>query len=562
MLDRDKITPALLEKIGLLLALVLYAATILAYLDFVPIWDGLTYSRDCLVRAVSTPFSLLRFNCFSHPTMAYVLLVALPQYLDTGNVALLHCANMLLGLGSIVAFFFLLRRLFPRPEAWAERLVVTMVYAGYPLLLANTVNMNPDFGVLVFFLITLCLIVHRRLVLATAAGLFLVFSKEPGILLYGCILGAYGYFYVARSGLDGKQRLVKLLKLWPLCFPVVLFLAFYVYKSLMAGPVLWDASDAAAPKKMFESFTSFSLTDPTFLGYARGILLINFNWIMSLFVTALLVTRAAQYLLKLKRTEAEHCHHRSLGLVLALFFLAFFLLTRFPTYTNLRYVLPVYPLLIVFFYHALCVFFRSRRLRLVVLSATFLVSYGSSFVTFDPVSRQAYGTFKFGSMDMLKMATVTGECCGYGRDQLVYNLQFTRFDELVTRIFQDLKPTRDTVILAHSGFRNVETPQADFQLVGFIHKKTYERTLLPQDNLGLKTRRLRRLVLWKKKPPVIYYMELPNFDSTRELLITNSLYRVEWVRRYGDPAYFIRVFKFRLRRRPARAASRPRGPYQ
>ena len=547
MFDRERITPALLEKIGLLLVLGVYAGTVLAYVDFVPIWDGLSYSRDCMVRAVSSPFSLLNFNCFSHPTLAYVLLVALPQYLDVGNVALLHLSNMLLGIASIVAFFFLIRRLFPQQDRWPERLLVTLVYAGYPLVLANTLNMNPDFGVLVFFLITLCLLVHGRLVLTAVAGLFLVFSKEPGILLYGCVVGSYCFFFIGRSGLPGKQKLRELVKLWPLCLPVVLFLAFYLYKAQLADPLLWAASDAAEPARLARAFTSFALLDLGFLGYARGLLLINFNWIMTLFVAALLIMRVAQYLLGSPRTTPGPGGNHDLSFTLTLFFLVFFFLTRFPTYTNLRYVLPVYPLLIIFFYHALCVLLRSRKLRMVVLSALLMVSYGSSFVTFDPVSKYAYGTFKFGSLDMLKMAHVTGECCGYGRDQLVYNLQFTKFDQVINTIFQDLKPTRDTLFLAHSGFRNVRTPQADFQLVGTIDKNTFRRTLLAKDDLGLKTRRLRRLVLWKIKPPVIHYIEFPNFDSSLELRIINARYRVEWVRKYGDPRYFIRVFKFRLR---------------
>jgi len=482
--------------------------------------------------------------------MAYVLLTALPQYLDPGNVALLHVTNMLLGLGSIVAFFFLLRKLFPGQDRWHERLLVTALYAGYPLVLANTLNMNPDFGVLVFFVICLCLLVHERVALAALAGAFLVFSKEPGVLLYCCALGCYGVYFVGRSKLPAKHKLRALVKLWPLVLPVVLFLGFYVYKAQAAGPVLWTASDAAQPKNLLRAFTSLSLTTPEFLGYARGILLINFNWIMTLFVAALLVVRAAQFLLGMRREAPVHCHHRDLGFCLAMFFLTFFFLTRFPTYTNLRYVLPVYPLLMIFFYHALCVFMGSRKLRLVVLGATFVVSYGSSFVTFDPVSRWAYGTFKFGAHDMLRM-TGTGECCGHGRDQLVYNLQYTRLDEVTTKILQDLKPTKETAILAHSGFRNVATPQADFQLLsGTVEKGTYQRTLLENNTIGVQTLRLRRLVLWKDKPPVIYYIEFPNFDSARELRITNMLYRVQWVRRYGDTGYFIRVFKFRLRPRP------------
>ena len=129
---------------------------------------------------------------------------------------------------------------------------------------------------------------------------------------------------------------------------------------------------------------------------------------------------------------------------------------------------------------------------------------------------------------------------------------------MLFRSLQDLKPTPKTVVLAHSGFRDVVTPQADFQLVGSVDRQTFRRTLLEERDLGFRTERLRRLVLWKDKPEVLYYMDLPNFDSTRELRITNMLYRVEWVRSYGDLAHFIRVIKFRKRKQPLGA--RPVGP--
>ena len=542
-----RITPARLEQLGLLAALALYAATVLAYLDFVPIWDGLAYSRDCLVKAVTGPFSLMSFNCFAHPTMAYVLLLALPQYLDPGNVALLHLTNMLLGMVSIVALHFVLRRLLPAKQLWPERVLVTAIYAGLPLFLANTLNMTPDFGVLVFFLLTLALLLHRRLALAAAAGVLLVFSKEVGVLLYGVMLASFCYFYVARAQLAGREKLRALLGRWPLGIAPVLFVSFYVYKATVAGPLLWTASETAKPANLLRAFTSFSLLDLSFLGNVRGIFLLNFNWILTLPVAALVIWRVVQFGCGLRRGAPSHAPARELGYVLTLFFVVFLLLTRFPTYINLRYMLPVYPLLLLFFIHALCVFLRNHKLRVALLAVTLVLIFASNFWTFDPLSKKAYGTFRFGSREMINMTRTTGECCGYGRDQLVYNLQYTRLDSVMTKIFQHLKPRASEVYLAHSGFRDIETPQADFYLVGTIHNKSYTRTLLKQHDLGLRTRRLRKLVLWKTKPKTIYYIEFPNYDSTRELRVTNMLYRVEWIRRYGDADYYIRVFKFALR---------------
>ena len=541
------ISPSRLEPAGVLAAMVVYAATVLAFADFVPIWDGLLYSRDCVVQAVSEPFSLMSFNCFGHPTMAYVLLLALPQYLDPGNVTLLHGTNMLLGLVSIAAFFVILRRLFPGEDLWLERTLATVVYAGFPLLTANTLNMNPDFGVLVFFLVTLALMLHRRVALTAVAGSFLVFSKEPGVLLFVCIISTHAFFHIFRTELSGKQKLQRLIKLWPLGIPVVLFAAFYAYKAHLAGPVLWAGGDTSRPGNVLYSFTSFSLLDHTFLGYLRGIFLINYNWFLTLFVGALALVRVVQILFGLPRSRPQHCRHGDLGMVLLLFVLVLFLLTRFPTFTNFRYLLPVYPLLIIVFFHSLCVFLRSKTLRIMAIGAAFFMTYFSNFGTLDPLSRQMYGTFDFGARDMLKITSVTGECCGHGRDQLVYNLQFTKFHTALDHFFQTIKPTRDTVVLAHSGHRSVKEPQADFFLVGTIDKKTFGRTLLKENDLGLRTKRLRRLVLRKKKPRVAYYLELPNYDSRYELYLASKFYRVEWAREFGDPDYLIRAFKLILK---------------
>lgn len=46
------------------------------------------------------------------------------------------------------------------------------------------------------------------------------------------------------------------------------------------------------------------------------------------------------------------------------------------------------------------------------------------------------GTFDFGTHKMLKMTSLTGECCGYGRDQLVYNLEFVHLQRTFRKILE------------------------------------------------------------------------------------------------------------------------------
>jgi hypothetical protein len=117
-----------------------------------------------------------------------------------------------------------------------------------------------------------------------------------------------------------------------------------------------------------------------------------------------------------------------------------YLLTRYETFANARYVLPAYPLMLVLALAAMVRLDVPRIWRLTGL-ASLVALLGVSMVrTADPLSRAVWGTFPVGGHDLLRVISLTGECCGNGRDQLTYNLQFTAFDALERAALAQLQP--------------------------------------------------------------------------------------------------------------------------
>jgi hypothetical protein len=52
---------------------------------------------------------------------------------------------------------------------------------------------------------------------------------------------------------------------------------------------------------------------------------------------------------------------------------------------------------------------------------------------------------------MYDMTSITGECCGHGRDQLAYNLEFAFFHEAQSRTFAAVELTPATVVVVAQG---------------------------------------------------------------------------------------------------------------
>ena len=525
-----------------------YCAVVLGHSDVVPMWDARIYYDQCLVPAVTDGFHLGQLNCFKHPSAAYMTLVALPQMILPGNVFLVHMVNMVLGVLGLLAFHGAVRSLFTDRRGKWERLAMVSCLAFSPLYISSSLNINPDFGVITFGLITLALALSRVFRAVPIAGMFMVFSKEFGIVLYGVGIAIYAIVFVTRNQGSVRGKVLFLLRRSWIAIPVFVFLVHLLVALFTSDQAaVWSPSPGTgkdqAMKGMLDAFTGFSLLDPVFLNYCRGILVLNFNWLYALPVAAFILFKLVCWLFAIEwptRDLSEDGSQRKRLFTLAMFFVSFLLLTRYRTYSNVRYFLPLLPLLLLSYGWVLGDFVSSRIIRLAIIGFAAVGALLSNIQMIDPVTKAAYGTWKFGNHDMLWVTDLTGECCGYGRDQLQYNLEFTKFHDALNVVFKEIQLDENTRLVGHA--------DEDWYLLGRVDKATRERTLSFDNVFEPELIPVAAIYTKKVEPPKeMYYLALPNFRHEERLRFLSTLYEIEWAKAVGTSGYMIDVYKMRLK---------------
>ncbi|MCZ7600708.1 MAG: hypothetical protein M5U09_27355 [Gammaproteobacteria bacterium] len=170
----------------LLLLLAVYVLVRAWYLDFVPLWDGVVYYHGAKA-ALGTPGatgSVIATEVHGHVSFLWLLLLSLPTLVDIESIVLFNAWHTLLAMVSIAAFHGILAtaagsRATPWELAWWSAL-----FAFHPVVIGNWVNPNLDSGLMLFLLLYLYGWLRRRYLLATAAALGIIFTKEPGLLLF------------------------------------------------------------------------------------------------------------------------------------------------------------------------------------------------------------------------------------------------------------------------------------------------------------------------------------------------------------------------------------------
>jgi len=436
---------------------------------YVPIWDGRVYAL-CAVNAAShglAGLSMESLRCGGHPTQAFIGILALSQVIRFGDVAALHITNIALGLAALACIRVVLARLFPDP-AHAIRLdIVTVLCAVHPVMLSTLIQPNVDFGVYVFFFATLAALLSGRLWWATLAGTLLCFSKETGVLAYGVMMGLYVLFRAFEEKGAPAERLRRVLPMWMTSLPLVLFGVHVLWwNTTHFQSAVWTQTYQQGAQYGFH-FLDF--TGATFRSYATGIFVIGFMWVISALIAADLMRGGAGMARGLPKRSVPGADARRVTYVTVLTFVLVYLLTSYRTWTNLRYFALLYPLLVIVGYASVVRLAIPRRFATGLLCATGLLFVLSIYRSVDPFARLMYGTFPTGEHDMYRMASINGEYPGPGRDELVYNLQFTGYHHAQNALFRALRPTDSTVFAT--------TGMARWNVWSQLDRETHERTL-------------------------------------------------------------------------------------
>lgn len=390
-------------------------------LGYSPMWDGLWYS-NCFAAAARhlAPGS---FRCAEHASHAYVALVAVVQSIAPGSFPLLLATNALLLVVAWVGFYRLTTLTVPDDDRRLDRALLGAIFVAQPTLVAAVVQPGLDLPIVPAFIWCVVFAFQRRWVAVAATGCALAFTKETGVLLYVALVFVIVLWRLAPGTLRSRGRAREIGPLLPLIAPLALFGAYLAYRSttVPGKPALWIAGTVGG--SIIEQFLIPTI-DLYQLNYAALILVLGFGWILALLLVADALIGFARKIRRRPPRALVGVDRERLVLLIALLVVGSYGLTRFTTFGNPRYFLIPRVLLLVPTYASLLRLGFGPRARRLILATTAGLTMVSAVRTVDPMSRYVYGTFAVGEHRLLRMTSITGECCGFGRDQLVYNLEF------------------------------------------------------------------------------------------------------------------------------------------
>jgi hypothetical protein len=375
---------------------------------------------------------------------------------------------------------------------------------------------------------TLLFLYSGRFFFAALAGVLMVFTKESGFMVYGVSVFLYVPLVLIKGSLAWKDKKKFLYMITVLTIPIVLFVIYmYMTPKTQIGDSWLDGI-----LKMLK----FYIVDPVIAAQLVSLLVLNFNWILTGIIAAGFILFVVNYLKRL-RIEAGLGFYDRIYFYL-LFILFVYFLTRIPMWNNPRYMLPVYPVLVILFADAVSILFKKRQAVVTCIIAVVLVlQCVSSFRTIDPVSKSVMGTFKFGSHEMLGMTSFKGGSGFYGRDQLVYNFEFTEIHYLTEKIYQTVGTDKLFVAAPYSTWTNAFTS---------INKETGRRMMYGEGLINARWAFSDTLIKKRLFPEEIYYIAYPNFEkANREQQAQLShVYDTKEIITVEDGGYAIDVYHY------------------
>lgn len=481
-----------------------FLAILLCQADFVPLWDAWIYA-ECAADAARAPEQLRAYSCAGHLSHVYIALIALPSLLS-GKQQMWHLllVNAVLGCVGIRATMSIARSMYPAREHDWEVLLTGLMIAVHPQLLASAVFVNVDFAVYVFGMSTVATLLRRRYEWAAFAGCCLVLSKETGLGVYLIAVGCHAVLRLGLPKHSGSRANRVRATNWLLLGAPVAALCLILYAFPNEHPRFVDQS---TPREWLGQFLTIQFSSPHEHAAWAALGVLQFQWLLLGSLLAVTLHHVANWSLGRRIAIPIGMAPRAIATVAGIGLLSALALTRPQAYVNTRYFTIVYALIALLFVVAV-VFVQSVLLRRsILLGVTGLLAL-SAFRTIDPVSKALYGTFEFGDHPMLRMTSISKECCGAGIDQLAYNLEFVQYHRVLDAATRRLRPDRERLLVVETGMNAALAMELD--------PVTRQRTMPSPSSLRRSSADLFGLlrVVWPK-PRELIFLALPNAGEAK-----------------------------------------------
>lgn len=507
----------------------IYFALRAPYFNFIPIWDGSVYYWFAQHALLGRPHIFLYLEPHNHICFLYMLLMALPARINLGSIVQFNLFLTIFTFIGIFAFYKILEYFLRSRVSRAELTLMAAVFAFQPAVLSSTVHFTLDAGLLTVFLLVILCFLKERYICSALIGIFFIFTKETALLLFPLVPALALLCYPQRRS-SGKFKHAATALLLPFAF----FAIYAIHKTEIRGlPLFWN--QLGGDVELFWQLINIFSFDKRLLAQLIQGFILSFQWVLSIILIVLFVL----YFLKLKKT-ATKTEHRNVVFIIGLFVTVLYLVTRFRPYSNPRYLLPFYPVFLILLFQLTTICIRNRYARIALLVSYLLLFIPSLYLTLDPLSKRIFGTFNFGRHKMLKMTSIAQEYdAGFGRDQLVYNLQFVQFHYMQDYVYGKLKPKPETIFMLPFDLWITEFTRQ-------LRRDNYRRTVSKNNNEIFRPRyyTIQTFPGNYKDVKEVYYFEYPNVENNYELTLLSTVFKHRQIQAFEHNGYALMVTRF------------------
>jgi hypothetical protein len=520
-----------------IVAVATFAASLLlvSRVDYIPMWDGYEYALG-INAAAAAPFHPGILRLAGHASHAYALLATTLQLLAPGHYWPLLLTNALLLGVAVIGFHRLSSLAFPGDERATDRALLTSAFVLHPALLSGVVQPGLDLPLVPGFVWATVFLLEGRWLAAAATGTALVFTKETGVLVYGTLVLTRLIWEPSLAlGVPGR-RVDAPKRVLILSIPAVAFGGYLLYRthSLPSGePAVWNAGTAMIGQPLWRQLLVPRI-DRYLASYLAIMLVLSFAWVVTLFGAAGLFASAKRAVSQLGFRRAWRVLAAVPGFLVLLTAAMAYVLTRFASYANARYLMVVMTLMLLLFLGALIALRLAPIVRRSVLAGVALLMAISNVRTIDPLSRLVFGTFKFGDHEMLRMNSISRECCAFGRDQLVYSLEFTTLAALTDDALAAIGATKSTLI--------VLPDSTHWRSIELIDVRAHRRTLDRVVGVTPLVAEADSAALYVGQSSGAFLLALPNGSTPRALQLLDSAFTIGPERRLRRSGYWLSVY--------------------
>lgn len=430
----------------------------------IPRFDGLAYYNMLTEACQNYDFTLIGFlNGFrlaAHPTQGYMGILAIGKFLDPDGYTGIMLVNLILALFTSYCVFRILKRII-KGASWKSVTAISILITSVPSYLGTFSYMNPDMGLIYFFLMAVYCMIFSRYILLLFSLLLLALTKEIGMAMAAAYLTGMVQWLMWEKRQIIRKGITKRRLFYAGFAGIILLLVAVAGIYIVLGGTIWNYQ-----REEIAYFGTIGF-HPEFIAFKlKEFFLLNFNWIAVLLIIAgLLYLAGKRKELRLDNLEKMVICGIMLSYAVVAVFYSLYVNFPHPRYTIILDVI-IWMAAAGISGKAAMVLIKEKRWKDVIycriaLGGCILLMI-QSYLTIDPISILSFPHYPTGAGWLLDIYT---EFIGWtgGGDSTVYNNQYRYLARAYDFILRDVKYSEKMDVIMFGGLDELDDPFWDMR---------------------------------------------------------------------------------------------------